>query len=98
VACNQTVICGEIIWLGVLRYTPAGMPVIDFVVKHQSRVMEANTARQVNCEIPTVAMGEAAKTISEMQIGCGIKIIGFLSRKGHKSQQLVLHVESIIQI
>ena len=96
--CNQTVICGEIIRLGVLRYTPAGVPVIDFVVKHQSRQMEANIARKINCELPTVALGETAKIISEMRLASNVKITGFLNRKNQTNQQLVLHVDSIVKI
>ena len=96
--CNQTVICGEIIRLGVLRYTPAGVPVIDFVIKHQSRQMEANIARKINCELQTVALGETAKNIAEMRLASNVKITGFLNRKSQTNQQLVLHVDSIVKI
>ncbi|HBV22050.1 MAG TPA: primosomal replication protein N [Nitrosomonas sp.] len=96
--CNQAIICGEIVRIGVLRYTPAGVPVIDFVVKHQSHQVEANIARQINCELPTVAMGAKAKTISEMRSGNNIRVTGFLNRKSQTNQQLVLHVDSITQI
>ncbi|MCP5246602.1 MAG: primosomal replication protein N [Burkholderiales bacterium] len=96
--CNQTVICGEIIRLGVLRYTPAGIPVVDFVVKHQSRQMESNIVRQVNCEMQTVALGETAKIISEMRLASNVKITGFLNRKSQNNPQLVLHVDSIVKI
>ncbi|WP_090699238.1 primosomal replication protein N [Nitrosomonas aestuarii] len=96
--CNQAIICGEAIRIGVLRYTPAGVPVINFVVRHTSRQMEANITRQINCELPTVAIGATAKTISEMRNGNNIKVTGFLNRKSHTNQQLVLHVDSITQI
>ncbi|MDR4513411.1 primosomal replication protein N [Nitrosomonas sp.] len=96
--CNRTVICGEIIRLGALRYTPAGTPVIDFVVKHQSRHKEAHIARQIQCELQTVALGDAAKAIVEMGAVGNVRITGFLNRKSHTNQQLVLHVEHIAKI
>lgn len=96
--CNQSVICGEIIRFGGLRYTPAGIPVIDFVVRHQSRQREAGIIRQVNCELPIVALGEPALTVSALSIGNNVKITGFFNRKSQSNQQLVLHVKEIIQI
>ncbi|MCB1985156.1 MAG: primosomal replication protein N [Burkholderiales bacterium] len=96
--CNQTVICGKIIRHGALRYTPAGVPVIDFVVKHQSRQMVANITRQIQCELLTVALGDTAKNIAEMPTASNVKITGFLNRKSQASQQLVLHVDSIVKI
>ncbi|SEN18209.1 primosomal replication protein N [Nitrosomonas marina] len=96
--CNRTVICGEIIRLGALRFTPAGLPVIDFVIQHQSRRREANITRKIQCELQAVALGETAKAITELNTFESVKISGFLSRKSHTNQQLVLHVEHIVQI
>ncbi|SER40252.1 restart primosome assembly protein PriB [Nitrosomonas sp. Nm51] len=84
--------------MGALRYTPAGTPVIDFVVKHRSRQKEAHISRQIQCELHTVALGDAAKTIAEMNTAGSVRITGFLNRKSHTSQQLVLHVEHIVKI
>ena len=96
--CNQTDICGKITKLGVLRYTPAGVAIIDFTISHVSRQVEAGVSRQVLCEIFSVALGQMAKIISEMKTDTMVKATGFLNRKSRLSQQLVLHVNHIIQI
>lgn len=96
--CNQTVICGEIIHLSVLRYTPAGIPVIDCVIRHQSCQVEANIDRHVYCELQAVAVGDTAKMISEMDLVGNVKLTGFLNRKNVANQQLILHINCIIKI
>lgn len=96
--CNQTIVCGRIIKLGVLRYTPAGIAVIEFTINHVSRQMEAGAARQIMCEILAVAMGQWALTVSEFKINNTVKLTGFINRKSHMNQQLVLHVNHIVLI
>ena len=95
---NQTVICGKIIKLGTLRYTPAGVAVIDFTINHSSRQIEAGITRQVLCEIFAVALGQMAITISNFKLNTMVNLTGFLNRKSRLNQQLVLHVDNIVQI
>ncbi|MDC8445607.1 MAG: primosomal replication protein N [Nitrosomonas sp.] len=96
--CNQTIISGEVVRLGILRYTPAGVSAIDCVVRHHSNQKEANVLRQVQCELPVVAFGESAAILADLKVGDSIKITGFLNRKSQHNQQLVLHAGHIIQI
>lgn len=96
--CNQTIISGEIVRLGILRYTPAGVPAIDCVVRHHSNQKEANVLRLVQCELPVVAFGESATMMADLKVGDNIKVTGFLNRKSQYNQQLVLHAGDIIQI
>ena len=93
--CNQTIICGKILKLGVLRYTPAGIAVIEFTVNHVSRQIEAGVARQIICEILAVALGQLALTVAGFKINNTVKLAGFLNRKSHMNQQLVLHTDHI---
>jgi len=91
--CNHTIICGKISKLGILRYSPAGVAVIEFTVDHLSRQIEAGVARQVRCEIHAIALGQLALTIAEFQVESKLKLIGFLNRKNQRNQQLVLHAQ-----
>lgn len=93
--CNQAIICGKIIKLGALRYTPAGVAVIEFTVNHISRRIEAGVARQIMCEIPAVALDQLALTAAGYKIDSTVKLVGFLNRKSHMNQQLVLHTDHI---
>lgn len=96
--CNQIVICGKIVKLGQLRYTPAGKAVIEFEISHISNQMEASIRRQVTCEIFAVAMADMAKIISSMEIGSFVKLSGFLTKRNKLSTQLALHVTHIDNI
>lgn len=93
--CNRTIICGKIVKLGVLRYTPAGVAVIEFTVNHVSRQKEAGVVRQIILDILTVALGPLALTTAGFKVDSMVKLTGFLNRKSHMSQQLVLHAEHI---
>ncbi|QOJ24870.1 MAG: primosomal replication protein N [Gammaproteobacteria bacterium] len=93
--CNRTIICGKIVKLGVLRYTPAGVAVIEFTVSHVSRQKEAGLVRQIILDIFAVALGQLALTIAKFKIDSRVKLTGFLNRKSHMNPQLVLHAEHI---
>ena len=93
--CNQTIICGKIAKLGILRYTPAGVAVIEFTINHVSRQNEAGIARQIIFDILAVALGQLALTVAGFKINNMVKLTGFLNRKSHMNHQLVLHADHI---
>ncbi|MDN5936787.1 MAG: primosomal replication protein N, partial [Nitrosospira sp.] len=90
--CNQTVICGTIIQVDGLRYTPAGVAVTEFKISHVSRQIEAGKLRQIECEISAIALSRLAETVAGMTTGDKVKLTGFLAKKSRMSLQLVLHV------
>lgn len=96
--CNETIICGKIIKLGILRYTPAGIAVIEFIVNHVSHQVEAGVVRQIKCEILAIALGQIALTVAELKVDNKVKLMGFLNRKSHMNQQLVLHTNQVVLI
>ena len=86
-------ISGVVVGLQPLRYTPAGIPLLSFVLQHASEQSEAGLKRKVECEVQAVALGDLAK--SNIQIGNNIKAKGFLAKRSAKSKQLVLHIEQL---
>ena len=82
-----------VIGLEAIRYTPAGIPLLSFVLQHASEQTEAGLKRKVECEVNAVAIGELAKT--NVHIGDNIKAKGFLAKRSAKSTQLVLHIEQL---
>lgn len=78
-----------------LRHTPAGLPVVDFTLQHQSQQMEAGHQRQVECEMTAKAAGELAVRIAGFRQGSAVEVEGFLNRKHRLSRQTVLHVTNI---
>jgi primosomal replication protein N len=82
-----------VVGLQPIRYTPAGIPLLSFVLQHASEQIEAGLKRKVECEVNAVVIGELAKT--SIQIGDNIKAKGFLAKRSAKSAQLVLHIEKL---
>ncbi len=86
-------ISGVVVGLQPLRYTPAGIALLSFVLQHVSEQTEAGLKRKVECEVQAVALGDLAK--SNIQLGLAIKAKGFLAKRSAKSTQLVLHIEQL---
>jgi primosomal replication protein N len=90
---NRARLSGRIVDLGELRHTPAGLPILRFVLGHASEQSEAGHKWQVECEVPALAMTETAEALAKMQAGDALEVEGFLARKSRNSMQLVLHVQ-----
>ena len=88
---NEVALSGEIVAVEPLRYTPAGIPLLNFRLAHRSRQTEAGLKRQVECELGGVAMAEVAVAMSRLKPGQNVRVTGFLNRKNRMSQQLILH-------
>jgi primosomal replication protein N len=93
---NNLTLSGVVISLEPIRYTPAGIPLLSFVLQHASEQIEAGLKRKVECEVSAVVIGELAK--SNIQLGSAIKAKGFLAKRSAKSTQLVLHIEKLEKI
>jgi primosomal replication protein N len=92
---NCTILTGHLLELNTVRYTPAGVPVINFRVAHSSQQHEANSQRAVDCEISAVALGPTAQLMVGAKPGDAVRLTGFLAAKSLKSRSLVLHVNEI---
>jgi primosomal replication protein N len=88
---NEVALSGELTAIEPLRYTPAGIPLINFRLLHRSQQAEAGVKRQVECEVNGVAMGEVAVGLSRLKPGQAARVKGFLNRKNRMSAQLVFH-------
>ena len=89
---NAVTLTGTLAEVEPLRHTPAGLPLIQFKIAHQSWQIEAGHKRQVECILNCVALGPAATELSSARGGDRIRVNGFLNRKNRMNAQLVLHV------
>lgn len=77
-----------------LRYTPAGIPAANFVLEHESEIVEAGVTRQVKLTIRAVAFGALAEQTGRLTLGTVFRFTGFLIN-ARTSKSLVLHLQSI---
>jgi primosomal replication protein N len=87
---------GQLTELDDLRYTPAGVPRIEMTIRHASTREEAGMQRQVQCEVPALALGEVAQQAASLKVGQQVRAEGFLAQCSLRSTQLVMHIDKII--
>ena len=61
VPANRVEISGVITGLQALRHTPAGVPVIEFRLRHESERAEAGMKRRVQAELDAIAFQAQAR-------------------------------------
>ena len=81
--------------LSALRYTPAGIPAVEFRLRHESQQAEAGASRSIEAEIGAIAFDAQARLLAGPRLNTGLKLQGFLAAKGKRSKKLVLHVTDI---
>jgi primosomal replication protein N len=91
VEANEVALSGEITSIEPLRYTPAGIALLNFKLQHRSLQTEAGLKRQVECDMSGVAMAEVAVAMARLKSGQVARVTGFLNRKNRMSAQLILH-------
>ncbi|MGZ3184285.1 MAG: primosomal replication protein N [Telluria sp.] len=89
---NQLVVVATILEREILRYTPAGVPIVGAILQHSSQQEEAGVSRQVEFELPAVAAGEISGRMSRAELGAQYQFTGFLARKNRNSKSLVFHI------
>lgn len=95
---NRLEVHGLISELSPLRYTPAGVPVLEFVLLHESEVTEASQPRRITFSLTVVAMGDLAQMAGTMSLGSKVRLQGFLAPVRKDSQKYRLHAQHIQQI
>ena len=93
---NQLVLTACIAEASVLRYTPAGLPALDFRLEHESEAAEAGQMRQVKVAIKAVAFGSVAETLRQQAVGSSWRFTGFLAAP-RNGKHPVLHIQSFQQ-
>ena len=75
-----------------LRYTPAGIPVVDVMLAHRSVQREGGHARQVQFEVAARFAAAVAERLVRTPLGSLLQVRGFLAPRRQGSKTLLLHV------
>jgi primosomal replication protein N len=92
---NRVEISGKLIALGALRHTPAGIPVVEFRLRHESERAEAGTMRKVNAEIDAISFESLARLVAGATLNGTLRVEGFLAAKSRNSKKPILHATRI---
>ena len=77
-----------------MRYTPAGLPALDLLLKHESEVSEDGQPRKVSLEIKAVAIGAITRPAGAMALGSAASFAGFLGAT-RNGRGLVFHITAL---
>ncbi|MDI3293148.1 primosomal replication protein N [Janthinobacterium tructae] len=89
---NQLQVTAIIAEREILRFTPAGLPIVNAVLQHSSQQMEAGIARLTEFDVAALAAGEISGRFSQASLGGVYQFTGFLARKSRNSKSLVFHI------
>jgi primosomal replication protein N len=91
---NQLILQAQLLELGLVRYTPAGLIALDLSLKHEGQVQEAGKPRKVSMEIKAVAVGETAKLLQALGVGGTARFSGFLSNQ-RNGRGVIFHITAL---
>jgi primosomal replication protein N len=88
---NRVLLQAQVIERGMVRYTPAGLPALDCVLKHESTTVEAGHPRKISLEIRAVGLGDVGSALGKLEIGCLATFEGFLG-SARNGKGVLLHL------
>jgi primosomal replication protein N len=95
---NQLQLIASIAEREVIRYTPAGIPIVSAKLLHGSQQVEAGIDRLVEFEIAAVATGQISGRFNQAELGKAYQFTGFLARKSRNSKSLVFHITEFYEL
>lgn len=75
-----------------LRYTPAGLAVLEASFQHESSVIEAAAERTLAFEFSAIALGAVAQALDRESLGQPMTLEGFIAPRTRRSTRLVMHI------
>ena len=81
-----------------LRHTPAGIPVLECTLHHESMQREAGGARRVDCDVHALAFADVALALDRVALGTALRCEGFMARRYRTGASLTLHVTGFEEI
>jgi primosomal replication protein N len=88
---NRLVLAAQLVERRALRYTPAGLPALDFELKHQSELSEDGQPRKVSLQLRAVAIGRIVPALAALELGSAGSFGGFLA-PARNGRGLLFHV------
>lgn len=91
---NRFEVVARMVDISATRYTPAGLPVVDCQLEHDSKQEDSGLQRNIHLFMKSVAMGTVAEQLIQLPLGTLCKYTGFLSSTP-KSKSAIFHIQSI---
>jgi primosomal replication protein N len=93
---NQLVLTACLVEVSPLRYTPAGLPALNFSLESETEVQEmgdqSGSKRQVKVSLKALAIGHLAESIGKQTLGSVWKFTGYLGA-ARQGKNVVFHIQ-----
>ena len=89
---NQLRIRAKAVAKNALRYTPAGVAVLEASFEHEGMVNEAAAERSLAFEFSVLALGAVALALDREPLGVPMILEGFVAPRSRRTTRLVVHV------
>jgi primosomal replication protein N len=98
---NQLVLTACLVEVSPLRYTPAGLPALNFSLESETEVQEMSdqrgAKRQVKVSLKAIAIGHLAESIGKQTLGSVWKFTGYLGA-ARQGKNVVFHIQEFVAI
>jgi primosomal replication protein N len=91
---NRLVLSAQLVERGAMRYTPAGLPALDFSLRHESTVTQDGQPRKVSIEVRARAIGDIVARVAALEMGSSQGFAGFLGSQ-RNGRGVVFHVTEL---
>jgi primosomal replication protein N len=91
---NRVVLGAKLVERGARRYTPAGLPVLELTLQHESDQTEDGQARRVTLELKALAIGGITDQVGSLALGSKGTFAGFLTH-ARNGRGVLLHITSL---
>lgn len=89
---NQVRLSASLASRADLRYTPAGIAVLEVGLRHEGAVAEGGVERQLQFETAAIVVGDAALRLNRVALGSRLAVSGFFAPRSRKSRSLIIHI------
>ena len=91
---NQLVLSAQVVELGQIRYTPAGLTALDLGLKHEGQSEEAGKPRKVSLEIRALGIGAICQRLQALGLGDSAVFRGFIAHQ-RNGRGMIFHVTAV---
>lgn len=91
---NNVTLNAAVIEAKPIRYTPAGLPILELTLAHASDIEHAGMLRRVDLTIAATAIGDLALLLADITMGSQLVVNGFLAPQRKGAKRLILHLQS----
>ena len=91
---NRLVLSAQLVERGARRFTPAGLPVLELRLQHESELTEDGQTRRVSMEVRALAIGAITDRLSSLVLGASAQFAGFLAQ-GRNGRGVMFHITSL---